>query len=157
MMLTMNERKKATAMVACRYQKATKKDKGLILDEFTKLTGYGRRYASHLLTCHGRRLRIRKHCVVQVDAGKTTPRKKAKVYDDAVTKALKEVWYIMDCICGKRLAPAQREVVIRLEQFCEIRLSDDVRQKLFRKSPASIDRLLAKERKRHQIKARHHC
>ena len=130
MRLTMNERKKATAVVACRCQKATKKDKGLILDEFTKLTRYGKRYASHLLMCLGRRVRISKHCVVQVDARKTTPRKKPKVYDDAVANALKEVWYIMDCICGKRLAPALREVVIRLEQFREIRLSDDVRQKL---------------------------
>lgn len=154
MRLTMKERKKATAVVAGRYQRAMKKGKGVILDEFTQLTGYGRRYASYVLRCHGRKVRINERCVLQVDARKTTSRKKPKVYDDAVAKALKEIWYIMDCICGKRLAPALREVVIRLEQFHEIRLSEDVRQKLFRISPASIDRLLAKERKRHQIKGR---
>jgi len=53
MRLTAKERKKATAIVSPRYQKARKKDKGLILDEFTELTGYGRRYASHLLTTQG--------------------------------------------------------------------------------------------------------
>lgn len=58
MRLTMKERKKATAVMAARYQKARKKDKGVILDEFTKLTGYGRRYASHVLRCHGRKTRI---------------------------------------------------------------------------------------------------
>jgi hypothetical protein len=154
MRLTMTERKKATAVVAGRYQKARKKDKGLILDEFVKLTGYSRRYASHVLISHGRRLRINEHCVLQLDVKKTVPRKKPKVYDDAVAKALKEIWYIMDCICGKRLAPALQDVVRRLERFREIRLSEEVRQKLVKISPASIDRLLAKERKRHQIKGR---
>jgi len=76
------------------------------------------------------------------------------VYDGAVEEALKKIWYIMDCICGKRLAPVLREVVRRLERFREIRLPEDVRQKLYRISAASIDRLLAKERRRHQIKGR---
>ncbi|HSB30930.1 MAG TPA: ISNCY family transposase [Candidatus Sulfobium mesophilum] len=150
----MKERKKATAVVAARYQKARKKDKGVILDEFTKLTGYGRRYASHVLRCHGRKVRINETCIIQYDVRKTATRKKPKIYDSAVEEALKKVWYIMDCICGKRLAPVLREVVTRLERFHEIKLSEAVRQKLFKISPASIDRLLAKERKRHQIKGR---
>ena len=150
----MKGRKKATAVVAARYQKARKKDKGVILNEFTKLTGYGRRYASHVLRCHGRKVRINETCVIQYDVRKTATRKKPKVYDSAVEEALKKVWYIMDCICGKRLAPVLREVVMRLERFHEIKLSEALRQKLFKISPASIDRLLAKERKRHQIKGR---
>lgn len=154
MRLTMKERKKATAVVAARYQKARKKDKGVILDEFTKLTGYGRRYASHVLRCHGRKVRINETCIIQYDVRKTATRKKPKIYDSAVEEALKKVWYIMDCICGKRLAPVLRGVVTRLERFHEIKLSEAVRQKLFKISPASIDRLLAKERKRHQIKGR---
>lgn len=154
MRLTMNERKKTTAVVAGRYQKARKKDKGLILDEFVKLTGYTRRYASDVLISHGRQLRINERYVLQMDVKKAASRKKPKVYDTAVAKALKEIWYIMDCICGKRLAPALREVVIRLEQFREVRLSEEVRQKLLKISPASIDRLLVKERRRHQIKGR---
>ena len=154
MRLSMNERKKATAIVAVRYQKARKKEKGVILDEFTKLSGYSRRYASHVLISHGRKVRINERCVLQFDVRKTEIRKKPKVYDNAVAEALREIWYIMDCICGKRLGPALREVIRRLERFGEIRLSAEVRQKLFSISPASIDRLLAKERKRHQIKGR---
>jgi hypothetical protein len=42
----------------------------------------------------------------------------------------------------------------RLERFREVRISEEVRQKLLKISPAAIDRLLAKERKRHQIKGR---
>ncbi len=154
MRLTMTERKKATTVVAVRYQKARKKEKGIILDEFTKLTGYGRRYASYVLRSHGRKVRINKSYVIQGDIRKTERRKKPKVYDGAVEEALKKIWYIMDCICGKRLAPILRDVVRRLERFHEIRISGDVRQKLNRISAASIDRLLAKERKKHQIKGR---
>lgn len=36
MRLTMNERKKATAVLAPRYQRARKKEKGKILDEAVK-------------------------------------------------------------------------------------------------------------------------
>ncbi len=154
MRLTMTERKKTTAVVAGRYQKARKKEKGLILDEFVKLTGYSRRYASHVLMSHGRQFRINERCIVQMDVKKAACRKKPKVYDAEVVKALKEIWYIMDCICGKRLAPALKDVVRRLERFGELRISEEVRQKLLKISPASIDRLLAKERKRHQIKGR---
>lgn len=154
MRLTMTERKKATAIVAARYQKAGKKEKGVILDEFTKLTGYGRRYASYVLRSHGKKVRANRSYVIQGDIRKTARRKKPKIYDSAVEEALKKIWYIMDCICGKRLAPILKEVVRRLERFREIRLSEDVRQKLFRISAASIDRLLAKERRRHQIKGR---
>jgi hypothetical protein len=154
MRLTMTERKKATAVVAIRYQKARKKEKGVILDEFTQLTGYGRRYASYVLRCNGRKVRINKSYVIQGDIRRTAKRKKPKVYDSAVEEALKKIWYIMDCICGKRLAPVLREIVRRLERFREIRLSEDVRKKLYRISAASIDRLLSKERRRHQIKSR---
>ena len=154
MRLTMKERKKAAAIVAPRYQKARKKDKGLILDEFTELTGYGRRYAAYVLRSHGRKVRINESCVIQGDVRKTARRKKPRVYDTAVEEVLKKIWYIMDCICGKRLAPVLREIVMRLERFREIRLSEEVRQKLFHISPASIDRLLARQRRRHQIKGR---
>jgi hypothetical protein len=58
MRLTVRERKKAVAIVAPRYQKAQKKDKGVILNEFIELTGYGRRYASYVLRNHGKKVRI---------------------------------------------------------------------------------------------------
>jgi hypothetical protein len=71
----MTEKKKATAVVAARYQKARKKEKGVILDEFTKLTGYGRRYASYVLRCHGKKVRINKRYVIQGDIRKKARRK----------------------------------------------------------------------------------
>ena len=154
MRLTVKERKKATAIVAERYQRARKKEKGLMLDEFTELTGYGRRYASHVLMCHGRRVRINETTVIQGDIRKRISRKKPSVYDNDVLEALKKVWDVMDYICGKRLGPVLKEIVMRLERCGEISVSDTVREKLFTISPSTIDRLLAKERKKQQIKGR---
>ena len=45
----MKTRKAVTKQVARRYKKAKKKDKGIILDEFTATTGYNRSYATRLL------------------------------------------------------------------------------------------------------------
>lgn len=154
MRLTMKERKKATAVVAARYQKSRKKDKGVILDEFTKLTGYGRRYASHVLRSHGKKQRISERCVIQGDVRKSMQRNKPKVYDAAVKDALKKIWYIMDCICGKRLAPVMKEVVSRLIRFREISIDETTKGKLIKISSSTIDRLLALERKKHQIKGK---
>ena len=154
MRLTAKERKKATAIVSPRYQKARKKDKGLILDEFTELTGYGRRYASHLLTTQGRKVWVNETTVLKGDVRKHRQRRKEPIYDKDVLEALKKVWAIMDYICCKRLAPVLKEIIIRLEWCREIRVSDKVQEKLFRISPATIDRLLAKERKKQQIKGR---
>jgi hypothetical protein len=154
MRLTVKERKKAVAIVSPRYQKARKKDKKVILDEFTELTGYERRYASYVLRSHGRKVWVSTTMRIQGDVRKRTNRKKPPVYDNEVLEALREVWDIMDYICGKRLAPVLKETVMRLERCREIRISEKVREKLFKISPATIDRLLAKDRKKQQIKGR---
>ncbi len=59
MALTMKERKAVTREVATRYQRATKGEKRLILDEFIKLTGYNRSYAAYLLRNWGRKIGVR--------------------------------------------------------------------------------------------------
>src|SRR5512143_296392 len=127
MRLTVKERKKATAIIATRYQKARKKDKGMILDEFTELTGYGRRYASHVLKAQGRKVWVNETTVLKGDVRKHSHRRKDPIYDNEVLEALKKVWAIMDYICGKRLAPVLKEIILRLERCGEIRLSDTVR------------------------------
>jgi hypothetical protein len=154
MRLTMKERKKATAVVSPRYRKARKKEKGVILNEFVGLTGYGRRYAAYVLRSHGRRVWVGEGKAIVGDVRKGMSRKKPRVYDGAVLEALKKVWYIMDCICGKRLAPVLREIVPRLERFGEIRVDAGVKARLLRMSAATADRLLAGERRKQTIKGR---
>ena len=154
MRLTMKERKKAAAILASRYQKARKKDKGKMLEEFVALTGYRRSYASHVLSIHGRKWKIGRNKVIQADVRKKGIRKGTKYYDEAVKKPLITIWYIMDCICGKRLAPVMDAIIGKLEQFGEISLEEKVRGKLLRISAATIDRLVAGERRKQTIKGR---
>jgi hypothetical protein len=154
MRLTVKERKKAAAIVAPRYRKARKKEKGLILDEFTKLTRYGRRYASYVLRTHGKKIWINPETVLVSDVRKRTTRKKERIYDDVVAASLKKAWEMMDYICGKRLAPILKELIPRLIRFGEIRLTPEAKDKLMKISPATIDRILAPERKKYKIKGR---
>jgi len=57
-----------------------------------------------------------------------------------VLEVLEKVWYIMCCICGKRLAPAAlQEVVGCPQRYREIRIDLEVRNKLRTISAATID------------------
>ena len=47
--LTMRERHTIVRELAPRFRKATKKQRGQILNEFVKLTGYTRCYAAYVL------------------------------------------------------------------------------------------------------------
>jgi hypothetical protein len=141
----MKERKAVTKATAERYVGAGKKEKGRILDEFVVLTRYNRSYARYVLRHFGesgKRLRPRESI------------KRKKVYDEAVLVILREVWEIMDYICGKRLQSVLAETIRALEQFGEMKLSDETREKLGLISAATIDRLLAAERKKYQLKGR---
>ena len=154
MRLTMNERKKATAILAPRYQKARKKDKEKMLDEFIALTGYRRSYASHVLNTHGKRRRVGANRFIEADIRKKSLRGRRKFYGEDVRKPLVTIWNIMDCICGKRLKAILAEVTRRLERFREITVNEEVRRKLLKISAATVDRLLEGERKKQRIKGR---
>jgi hypothetical protein len=144
MRLTMKEKKKLAAVMAPQYQKARKKEKGDILKHFITSTEYNRSYA-YVLRTHGKKLWINTETVLVGDVRKRKARKKERVYDDAVAAPLKQVWEMMDFICGKRLAPILRELIPRLIRFREIRLTEAVKDKLMNISPATIDRVLALE------------
>jgi hypothetical protein len=58
--LAMRERKAVTAATAQRYRRASKKEKGKILDEFTQLTGYNRSCARSVLRSDGEEIQARK-------------------------------------------------------------------------------------------------
>ena len=154
MRLTMKEKKKLGAVLAPKYQKARKKEKGNILDQFINATHYNRSYAAYVLRSHGKKLWLNTQVAVIGDAKKRVFRKKLRIYDDTVAAALRKVWQIMDYICGKRLAPMLKEVIPRLIRFHEIKIEQTVQEKLMRISPATIDRLLAPDRKKLTLKGR---
>ncbi len=71
-------------------------------------------------------------------------------------KALKKVWYIFDCPCGKRFVPVLRTMLPILYKFGEVDFDLQARWKLDRISAATVDRLLSKEKKKLRIMGRSH-
>lgn len=154
MRLTVGERHKATKITAARYQKASKKKKGAILDEFIELTGYDRCYASYLLKNHGKRVWINDRTVVVGDICKRRKRQSHRTYGDDVLRVLKQIWVIMDCICGKRIRPMLKEMLSILQRHKEIKVTREIKKKLLRISASTIDRILKPERKKYELKGR---
>jgi len=161
--LTMKEKQAVTKQLALTYKRTGKKEKGKILDTVIELAGYNRSYASRVLRERakprvlgkGRRGKVQ---ITLVEDERTKRRKRSRKrprkYDEDVFVALRKVWVICDCICGKRLGPYLPEIVPVLERWGELKIADEVRKKLIEVSPATIDRLLAPVRKRYQLRSR---
>ena len=154
MRLTMQERKAVTKKVSERYRRARKNEKSRILDEFVETTGYHRVYAARVLRGHGKRVEVQPGVVVEGSVRAKNKRVREAEYGPEVLAPLKKVWKLMDYVCGKRLAAALPEVVPRLVNCGELKVRRAVQDKLLRISAASIDRLLAPERKKYALKGR---
>lgn len=156
--LTMKEKRAVTREVARRYQKASKKTKGLILDEYGALTGYNRSYASYVLRKWEKKVFLKVKgepvAVILGQPRQRIKRQRRRTYDEGILSVLRSIWFISDYLCGKRLAPLLKEIIPRLEKFKEIKLDAKTRRKLLRISPATIDRLLKKDKKRLSLKGR---
>jgi hypothetical protein len=140
--LSMAERKAVTKQMARRYERASKREKGRVLDELCELTGWTRRHARRAL--------------VQAIRPRNKPERapRPRIYGPEVLKALTQVWVTLNGPAGKRLAPFMTEIVQVLERVEELQVSPVVRAKLLRISAATIDRLLAPERARLRVKGR---
>lgn len=152
MKLDMKTKKAVTKQVAKRYKKASKKAKGIILDEFTATTEYNRSYAARLLG-RGATPKEKKRKKGKATKGKDGRGRKPR-YGPEVLPPLRKIWGVLNCPCGRRLAAAIPEMVRVLEKFGEIELSGEVREKLLSVSSATADRLLAGERKKMELKSR---
>jgi hypothetical protein len=141
----MKERQAVLRELGKGYRKKTKKERGLIVDELVRLSGYNRAYACRAL----RQAEL-------LSKGKPRPRARAKTYGPEVLVPLRKIWATLDGIAGKRLAPFLPEMVAVMEREGELDLSPEVREKLLRISAASIDRLLAADRRRLVIRGRTH-
>ena len=90
------------------------------------------------------------------DARKRQQRLKPRYYDEEVVQALSKLWQLLNYLCGKRLVAIMPELIAKLEQFGELRLTPLTKEKLLRISAASIDRLLQPERRKQQLRRRSH-
>ncbi len=110
------------------YLAGSRADKGRILTEFCRVTGYHRDSAIRLL-CHPRK-------------GKGERRGRPRVYGVAVREALRQVWEAGDRASGKLLVAELKALVESMEASGEITLVPEVRCRLLALSSATIDRLL---------------
>lgn len=123
------------AAVRPAYMKASKAEKGRILDQFCAATKYNRKYAVGLMN-HG------------AADPKGNRRGRHRRYGQDVIAVLAKIWEISGHLCGKRLQPFLPELVDALERHGELRLSADVKGKLLQMSASTIDRRLARARQR---------
>jgi hypothetical protein len=116
-----------------RYAKASKKERGKILDEYVATTGCHRKYAIGVLS--GQRQRV------------TGPirRPRCAVYTAEDGRAIRALADLFDDICSKRLRVAMDTELDRLCQTDFLHVSTECYEHLKKVSPATMDRLRARQ------------
>ena len=110
--LSLEERRPMRRELRRKYVKATKGEKGCILDQL-EVMGYSRGYGRRLMREGHRRVR-------------GTRRGAPATYGAAEQEVLRQVWLMSDCLCGKRLAPIIGEYVRKCVEFGEIAAPPEV-------------------------------
>ncbi len=134
-LMSLSARRELLASVRQKYQEASWKDKGKILDGFVAATGCGRKHVIQLINS-------------TAEPEKPKVRQSSQKYDEQTRQALFSVWFAANQICSKRLVPFLPELVKAMERHDHLRIPDEVRKRLLGISPATVDRLLKPERER---------
>lgn len=127
--MSLHARQEYLQKVKKRYLKASAEEKGAMLDEYCANTTLNRKY---VIRCLSPRVSL---------IGKIQkPRKKRTcAYTNHEIYFLKKIWDILDYPCGARLAPMLGEMMEVLGRCHELTVPDDVKKKLLRIAPSTID------------------
>lgn len=123
-----------------RYERASKKEKTIIINAIVDATGY-----------------CRKHVIRALNLDVQVPKKIARTRHSRYAhlyKTLKRVWAASNFLCGKRLQPFLPELVKSLKRHKEIKLGKQDETLLLTMSASTIDRHLAPARREIRIKGR---
>jgi hypothetical protein len=156
--LNMQQKKAVTSEYKPRYQKASKKEKKAILDEFIRLTGFHRKSAVRLLNTRPVQqvMVYVKGKPVKIKPEKKRPsnRKGKRIYTEEVIAVLRQVWMFFWYKCGKILAPLMRQQMVSIAKWPAFAITEEIAEKLKKISPASIDRYLKKDKADLRIKGK---
>jgi len=159
--LDMKTRKKICGEIYRRYQKAGKKGKAKILDEYAITLNYNRDYLAHLLTnwekkryalLGGKKVKFiaKPPAKGRYNASGGTKTGRPEKYHKAFVKVLKAIWELFDFQCGKLLSPLIKGMIAFL--VLEFELCEEMSTLLCSVSPATIDRKLKAEKARYRLK-----
>jgi len=142
--LTMSQRQTVAKTIATRYKRASRAEKGAILDELCATTGGHRNHARRALG--------------QALAPKVVRPRRPRVpkYGQDVVASLRFCWAVLGAPTGKRLAPVMGELVATLRRFGELDVSDELAAAVTAMSPATMDRRLAPDRAAMTLRGRSH-
>jgi hypothetical protein len=135
--VSMKARNEVLNQYIAKYRKASKKEKGGILNIVCGSTGLSRDRAARILSAHTKGKPPPKH---------TGKRGRNRIYDFPVVKALREMWANLDFACGKRLHEGIGDMLDALIRFNEVDYGKETVLKLRQMSAATMDRLLKKDK-----------
>lgn len=124
---------------ALEYAKATKREKGILLDNLCAATGWSRANARRRVTTE--------FAKITGKAPVPIPKRRHRTYQPATITLLTRIWTLAGEPCGKYLAVIIADELERLERFNELEtyadlLTDQVREQLLGMSAATMDRYL---------------
>jgi len=145
MEMTMKTRQELAKASTKRYQKADRKKKAGILDEFCENTQYNRDYAATLLRVGGKPGQPKaKRSKAKVALCRRIGR--PAVYDQDIIRILVMLWRMFDQLCAKRLVPLIRSSIASLQGHELLRIKPGQAHLLTTMSASTADRLLKKSR-----------
>ena len=133
--MTIDERRKYVKLMAPRYRKAKRKERSELLSEMEQVSKLHRKHLIRLL--NGPSLDRKK---------RKTPR--SRTYGVEVECVVLRVWESLDYICAERLTPSLLRIARHLASFGSLVLTVEVESQLATISPATVQRMLRKNRAR---------
>ncbi len=148
----MGSRAEVTSRYAKAYAKASKKDKGRVLDAVVEVTGWSRDNARRRLVAAAKRPPGSGRQIAKQPRKQRSPK-----YSYDALKVLQRVWAASGGQCGLYLAASMRTQLDGLERHGELafdvdRYSEQAREELLAMSSASIDRYLRGAKATDQIR-----